>query len=130
MPRCEHGHDQLCGDQAPSQVVDESEVEPPVLKREGDREADDLGEVPQIVLEDRAAYSLGQAETGLTADIGPGEHRTGSSRRGGEHTDRGHRVASSGRSGSSSSQPPALAAAAAKTTGSNRSRTSPIRWEY
>jgi hypothetical protein len=42
------------GDQPPSQINDGGEVEPPVLHRQLDRQTDDLGKVPPVVVEDRA----------------------------------------------------------------------------
>src|SRR6266487_893639 len=130
VARSEQGHHELFGDQPPPGIADEGEGEPPVVKCQLDRQAHDLCEVPEVVLEDRTPYPVGQGEPGLTADIDAGEHRTGAA--GGDCASAGgaHRVASSGRSGSSSSWSATSWEASASWVGLNRSRIWPIRWEY
>lgn len=50
--RGEQGHDQLLRDQSPAGIVDLGEVEAPVLEGQRDRQADDLGQVPEVVFSD------------------------------------------------------------------------------
>ena len=90
-----------------------------------DRQADDLGEIPQVVLEERAASGIGQAEASLPADVGAGEDGGPSVE--GVGNGGGHAVLSSGRRGSSSSRSATSAVAAARTAGSKRSRICWIR---
>ena len=101
MPRREHGKDQFLADQPPPWISDRGEVETPAVTRHLHRQADNLGKIPSIVLEQRATDFLRQPKPGLAADIAAREGRTvwiGSGERG------AHRVDSSGRSGNSSSQ--------------------------
>jgi len=60
VSRAEGGDDQLLGDQAPSRVADYGEVEAAVRQWDVDCQPDDLGEVPQVVIEQRAANTVGQ----------------------------------------------------------------------
>lgn len=59
--RSKQSHDQVLGHQPPPRVTDEGEVEAPVLKCQLDREADDLGQVPQVVLEEGRRTPSGRA---------------------------------------------------------------------
>jgi hypothetical protein len=74
VPRGEHGHDLLLGDQPPPRVDDGGEVEPAADPGHLVRQADDLGEVPEIVIEHRTPYSAGQRQASFAADVGAGEH--------------------------------------------------------
>src|SRR6266536_2647423 len=81
-----------------------------------DRQPDDVGEIPGIVVEQRVRDGAGQGEPCLVADVGTGEYRPlwlSIADQGG-----GHRVASSGRRGSSSSWSLAWRRASASTASS------------
>ena len=51
MLRDEHGQHEFLGDQAPTRIGDRGEVETPVRQGHLDRQSADIGEVPQVVLE-------------------------------------------------------------------------------
>ena len=82
MMRGEKGHDQLFRDQAPAGVGYPREVEAPALQPQGDRQADHLAQVPQVVIEEGPQCPLGQGKAGLAADIGSGEGQPGGLRSG------------------------------------------------
>ena len=124
MARGEHGQHELLGDQAPVRVGDRGEIEAPVRQGHIDRQPDHVGEVPQVVLEGRAASLVRQCQAGLAADVGTGERRDQVVLQAGGG---GHIVSSSGRSGISSSVPATIRAAASRPDGSKRSSTWLIR---
>ncbi len=101
VPRHQHGEEQFFGDQPPSPVGDGGEVEHAGGAGHLDRQPDDVGEIPDIVVEQGAVDAAGQGEPCFIADVGTGEHRP--LRLSVVKRDGGHRVASSGRRGSSSS---------------------------
>ena len=124
MARGEHGQHELLGDQAPAWVGDRGEIEAPVRQGHPGRQPGNVGEVPQVVLEGRAASPVRQCQAGLTADVGTGERRDQVVLEAGGG---GHIVSSSGRSGISSSVPATIGAAAARADGSKRPGTWLIR---
>src|ERR1039457_1468314 len=128
VPRHEHCEDQLLGGQPPSRVGDLREAEPADVRAHRDGKPGHVGEVPQVVVEQGPEGLVREREPGLPADVSAGEGRPGRVLEGKDET--GHRVSSSGRSGSSPSSPVTWRAAWSRTAGSKRPRTWPIRWEY